>query len=643
MLKSPFRSAKTRKAIGYLLFLVISAVLLSVSYFHLLDNYELEFLDLRFNLRPKQHVTDKIVFVDIGDDTIEKLGRFPFDRTYHALVVKALSEAGARAIIFDIFFSEPHDHDKDFSGAIKDAGGVYLPYVLEIDEKQKGKILRADGYLAKTLDEITAGSKGAGHINILPDSDGKFRRIPLSIAYKDGLSPYISFLVSCDYLGMEQKAVKILPGRFLMLPDGRKVPLDEHSNMVINFSGKWADTYKHYSYVDVLQSYLSGITGQKPILDLRVFKDKICVIGLTAAGTVDLHPNPFETLYPGVGIHAEVFNSFLNNAFILRVSRAVNLAILIFLIFLTALITFRTKPIRALTLLVGAMFMFGIAGILLFNIFGMWIDLFYPMVMMGLVYLAVTFFKYIGEWKKRLVLENELDIARKIQESFLPKTLPSTAGLEISAAMFTARKVGGDLYDFVEFSPEELGVMIGDVSGKGIPASLFMAMVTGKFKFFAIAKADPGDMLSNLNASLVKESASNLFVTVFYLIFDLKNKKVTYSNGGHLPVAHLREGKKVEFLDVDEGAPLGLLDGPYSTGEIEIQNQDIFVLYTDGITEAMDENRQMYEKERLAACIERHRDLSAKALLGAIEKDVRRFEPKADQHDDMTIIVVKVE
>lgn len=631
-----------RKILTYAILGIIFFLILAASNFRLLDSYELETLDFRFKLRPKIPTTDKIALIEIGEDAIEKLGRFPFDRSYHALLVKALSEYKAKAVVFDIFFSEPHKDDAELEGAIKEAGNVYMPYVFDIDTKKSSKVSTASGYIAKNLDGFSLAAKGTGHINIAPDVDGKFRRIPLYVKYKGSLYPYVSFLISCDYLGIDQNKALLVPGRSVSLGRDLKIPLDERSNMIINFSGKWGSSYRHYSYVDVLQSYLAKLSGQKPILDLSVLKDKVCIIGLTAAGTVDLHPNPFETLYPGVGLHAEVFNSLINRSFITRASGAVNLGILIFLGLLVSLLTLRTRPVSMLTILIGIVAIFSLISVLLFNIFGLWIDLFNPVFIMVLLYLSFTLYKYIGEWKKRLVLENELDIARKIQESFLPKRMPQARGLSIAASMLTAHKVGGDLYDFLEFGPERLGVVIGDVSGKGIPASLFMAMVTGKIKFLATSNYEPKDLLAKLNSALTQESSSNLFITVFYSIFDTKNNVMHYASGGHLPIIYLKPGRRPEFLDVDEGAPLGLIEGPYSGKSIKLEKGDIVLFYTDGITEAMNAHREMYGARRLAAFVESHQELSPKALLSAIEKDVRRFEPRSQQHDDITMIAVKM-
>lgn len=624
----------------FVLPMIILSVLL-ISYLRLTDNYELETLDYRFLLRPSQAATDKVVLIEIGDDTLKNLGRWPLDRSYHALLVKALSGAGARAILFDMFFSEPREYDGEFENAIRDAGNVYIPFVFDLDAEKKSHYTSAKGYIAKNLPDISAAAKEEGHINIFPDIDGKFRRVPLLIKYNDTWYPYISFLVACDYLDIPVKDAKIIPGKYISFGD-MKIPLEDSSNMIINFSGRWGKTYKHYSYSDVIQSYLAPTIGQKPILDLNIFKDKVCVIGLTAAGTVDLHPNPFETLYPGFGIHAEIFNSMLNRRFIARASKEINLIILIVLMVLITITTLKTKPIKGFFILIAASIAFIFTGMLLFIVSRLWIDLFYPALILVLLYLSLTLYKYISEWKKRLLMENELSIAKKIQESFLPKRLPEISGINMAAAMFTARQVGGDLYDFKVFDSGRFGVMIGDVSGKGVPASLFMAMVTGAFKSFAVAGAMPQDVLANLNTKLVKESASDLFVTMFYSVFDLNNGRFEYANGGHLPVLHLSEENKHEFLDVENGAPLGLMDNTYSGAQINFNKGDLFIFYTDGVTEAMNAKRDMYEKERLVNVAKKNRHKPSRYILEAIEKDIRKFEPKPIQHDDITLIVVKI-
>ncbi len=627
---------------GLVIFPVLSLLILAGSYFRVFDVIELEALDLRFHLRPPIKMTEAVVLIEIADDTIQKLGRFPFDRSYHALLVKALSEAGAKSIVFDIFFSEPQKDDKDLMAAIKSAGNVYLPSVFELEAGPGSDMPVSSGYAVRSLEELNELAVGIGHINIIPDIDGKFRRVPAFIKFDGSLYPYLSILVSLDYLGIKKDDVKITPAKYAMLGPGIRMPLDDKSRMIVNYSGKWVNSYKHFSYVDILQSYLAGMSGEKANLDLGVFKNKVCIIGLTAIGTTDLHPNPFETIYPAVGIHAEIFNSIVNRNFIKRAGRVYNLFILVFISALVSAIVYRTKPIKGLMALIIAVAAFSAICVSAFSFFGIWIDMLYPILMMSVLYLFLTLHKYISEWKKRLLMEGELQIAKKIQESFLPKALPSIEGFDIAAAMFTARQVGGDLYDFVSLESNELGVMIGDVSGKGVPASLFMAMSAGAFKSFAIPGKRAEEVLLNLNAKLVRESSSNLFVTVYYSIFDTKSKTVSYANGGHLPILHLGRHKDAVFLDVTDGAPLGLMEGAYTGGAVNYSAGDIFVFYTDGVTEAMNQKGDMYGKERLLDVVEKNRAKPAKALVEAIEKDIRRYEPKSSQHDDITLIVLKV-
>lgn len=624
------------------LFIIIA--ILAGSYFRILESYELETLDLRFWLRPQMPTTDKVAIIEIGNDTISKLGRFPFDRINHAILIKALTEAGAKAIIFDIFFNEPNKDDEALALAIKESGNVYLPFVFQLEHSRRNSIATASSFEEKELSIFEENLKGSGHINIIPDVDGKYRRVPLYIKYGPKLYPSISFLAACDQLNITQDNIKVVPGKYIELTAGEKIPLDENSNMIVNFSGKWCNTYKHYSYVDIMQSYLVAITSSdsKPILDLSVFKDKLCIIGLTAVGTSDTHPNPFDTLYYAVGIHAEVINSILRKNFITKVSRETNLFILMLLSLAVTLAVLKTKPLKGLIALLALIATFFLFCIILFNYFGIWIDMLYPIVIMAVVYLSCNLYKYMTEWKRRLVLENELQIAKKIQESFLPKEVPSDEKFDIEAVMFNARQVGGDLYDFVKFGDDRLGVMIGDVSGKGVPSSLFMAMTVSAFKTFSTPGSMPEEVLFQLNSKIVKEFSSNLFVTVFYAIFDTKNKILVYANGGHPPLLYLSGGKGYELLDVDEGKPLGLMDGTYSGRQINFKAGDVFIFYTDGVTEAMNSKREMYEVKRLIAAAEKNKNNSAKVIIKNIEKDIRKFEPRQIQHDDMTLIVVKI-
>jgi len=633
---------RPQNTVFVLIFLGLSILFLCGSYFRIFENSELSSLDLRFRLRGPLPVTDKIAIIEIGDDTIQKLGRFPFDRRYHALLTKILSENGAKALMFDIFFSEADKKDPEFQQAIKEAGNVYLPYVFDVGAGVKQRILQAQGYVAQNLDSFQEYAAGSGHINVLPDLDGKYRRVPLLIKYKDAFYPYLSLRLILDYLAVDPKSIKLKPGEYFQWDPNTRIPLDEESNMIVNYAGRWGEYYKHYSFVDVLRSYASLQSGQKPFLDLNVFRNKICLIGLTATGTTDLHPNPFASLYPALSIHADLINSILNHRFITRVSRVGNLVILLILGASLFWGVFTAKPLKGFLVFSGMVLFYGILSIVLFATCGWWLDMVYPLFGLLVVYLSCALFMSIQEWKKKLFMDNELQIARTIQESFLPKSLPIIPGLDVAAIMHTARRVGGDLYDFYAFEHNRLGVMIGDVSGKGIPASLFMTTVSGAFKFFALPEVHPQEALHRLNVKLTRESSSKLFVTMFYAIFDLENRMMSYSNGGHQPVMYLSRNAPVRFLDVEDGYPLGLLDSDYSGNQVSFYSGDIFIFFTDGVTEARNRSAHLYGNDRFVSVVEKHRSASAQEILTAIEKDLRGFEPVYRQSDDITCIVLKV-
>ena len=639
--------AGIKKATVYVSLPALFILLLLASYTHFFDSIELDTLDLRVQLRPKPTTSDKIVFVEIDDETLKTFGQYPLPREYHAGLIKALTDAGARSIFFDIIFSDATNAASDdaLKEAIRDAKNIYLPYSFYLGPAQTArkhaKTTQALTWASQTREDFSLFAKGLGHINVAADPDGKYRKIPLYIGFNNTLYPFASFLLGCEYLGINEKEVKFIPGKSVACSKDLSIPLDENSNLLVNFTSPWVSAYTHVSYRDVYNAYLSSLIGQKSPFDTTILKDKICIICLTATGTTDLHPNAFDALYPAAGIHAEVINSMITKKFIVRAPAIVNILLLIVLSVIIALVSLKTKPVKGFFLSLLGVFTFVGAGFLLFDIFGVWIDLFLPAAVTGVLYTGFNLYKYVSEWKKRLLFEQELDIAKKIQQSFLPKSIPEVKGLTIAATMLTAKEVGGDLYDFVEFDESRIGVMIGDVSGKGVPASLFMAMAIGAFGFFTARELKPCETLGSLNAKLAGDNSSNLFVTVFYAIFDTGAHTVTCANGGHMPLLRVTQAGEANYIDAEEGMPLGIIEGPYSQNSAHFSSGDTFIFYTDGVTEATNARGQMYGKERLIEIARAKRSLSAQEIRDAIALDVRKFEPKSMQHDDMTLIIVK--
>lgn len=621
---------------------IVVLIVLVLSYSRVFDVYELPLLDLRYKMRPTLPIYNKIAFIEIADDSIKKIGSWPFDRKYHALLVKALSSAGVKQIIFDMFFSEKKIGDEGFAEVIKEAGNVYMPYVFSGIVGHELDLPLSEEYDALLIDAFDAVCKGTGHINIIPDIDGTYRRIPPFIKYHGRLYPHITFLAAVNYMGLSIDSVEVVPTKYVKIKDDIFVPLDLHSNIIVNFIGKWTETFRHYSYIDILTSYIASLEGNKGVVDLKELKDAICFVGVTATAGPDIHPSPYEYLYPGVGVHASLFNSIIYKKFVSRTSRPVNMLILILLCSVTYFCAMRRRKSQSVFYLVGSVTTFFIFATVLFIITGIWIDVFYPVLMVTLVYLGLTFFKYVTEMQKREVLEKELSIAKDIQQSFLPTVKPKVAGIDLEAKMLTARQVGGDLYDFFDISDKKVGVMIGDVSGKGVPAALYMAKVVGEFKSYA-REESLSNALSMLNNRLIAESTSSLFVTLAYIVFDMEKMVSRFSLGGHMPTLMLRpDEKEPRMLDLKVGMPLGMMEGAFEEGSVDIKKGDLFVLYTDGVTEAMNMKNEMFEEEGLIRVVKQHRTDNVGALVEAIHKAVTKYAGKAPQHDDITVIAIKI-
>jgi len=624
------------------LFIILSLIIGGVSWFRLIDSYELILLDLRFKSRPLQKINSQIAIIEIADDTLDNLGRWPLPRDYHATLVKVLSDCGARAIIFDLLFSEPTKADALLKEASRRAGNVYYPYALGLKQKKNG-FWQAEGFDAELLPQLAAVAKGKGHANVLADSDGKRRRIPLFINYRGQFMPQLSLKAACDYLNINPEEIRIFPGRFAQLGQSLRIPIDQEAAALVNLAGGWKETFQHYSYGNILIDYANREVQQELPPQLAELKDKICFVGLTATGTADLNPSALEPVYPMVGLHANFFNSVVTGNFLRRAGRLTNLVILGLLCLVTILLTFKTKPVIGILYQSGLLILFAAGGWLLFLLAGLWIDLFLPIVVCLSVYLGANIFRYIKELHSRELLEKELSIARNIQRSFLQEVPEGLKGADISVGMDTAHHVGGDLYDFVNFPDGRVGLMVGDVSGKGVPAALFMAQVISLFRNFAGSTSSPSETLAKLNQRISRESKSGLFVTMAYIVYNPVQRQISLASAGHLPPLLLRSSQPIEKIEVSEGIPIGLMEeAEFTQKELNLAQGDVFLMYTDGITEARNKRGKEIAEEQVIQALKDKQGLSSQQAIGVLQGTVRAFVGGAPQHDDITIMALRV-
>jgi sigma-B regulation protein RsbU (phosphoserine phosphatase) len=237
--------------------------------------------------------------------------------------------------------------------------------------------------------------------------------------------------------------------------------------------------------------------------------------------------------------------------------------------------------------------------------------------------------------------DQELAKAREIQEGLLPKKIPQVRGLEVAGAWQPASTVGGDYFDVLKFSERKIGVCIGDVVGKGISAALLMANLQASFRAFASEEVSPSTLVGKLNEVISNNIAPDKFVTFCYCMIDTTDNGFTYASAGHCPpILFHKSGEAIPLRE--GGTPLGIFpDRKYENGALRLESGDRLVLYTDGITEAMNSDEQEFGERRLVEIGSRNIALGASELLAAIEKEVIGFCNGSFQ-DDFTLVVVEV-
>ena len=245
------------------------------------------------------------------------------------------------------------------------------------------------------------------------------------------------------------------------------------------------------------------------------------------------------------------------------------------------------------------------------------------------------------EMRERERVEQELRVARSIQQASLPKEVPQLEGWQITPFYQPAREVGGDFYDFHLLSGGRLGLVVGDATGKGVPAALVMSTSLGMLQLAsrALDSSSPGEVLEQVNETLFARIPSNMFVTCFYAILEPNSGSLTYANAGH-DLPYLRHGGEVKELRA-RGMPLGLMPGmSYEEKEVTLDAGDSTLFYSDGLVEAHDSQREMFGFERLQTLVSEHGE--KRTLGNLLLEELYSFVAEGwEQQDDITLLTVR--
>jgi diguanylate cyclase (GGDEF)-like protein len=345
--------------------------------------------DIPYSGTAKVGGNPNIVIVEITDSDIDKVGRWPWKRSWHAAITAALSNLGAKIIYFDIIFSEsaPAEDDAVFEEAIKVSKNVYLPFAFP------GRTSDIKTALFP-IERFSSLIKGTGSINIYPDIDGTFRRIPLVFGAEKKIWPHSALKIAMDYAGLNIKEIK--PSYILLSNDKEwfKIPLAEENTMVINWIGQWKSTFKHHGFLDVLAAYGDLLQNKKPKLNINNFKDSICLVAVTAIGLYDIRSVPLQPEYPSIGIIATVISNILDKKFLKPLPSWVNILVLYLLSLIPAFLIFGEKPLRETAFILLACGVYFGTNFLIFRN-GALLQLTTPLLGLFLSFLAVETYNFL--------------------------------------------------------------------------------------------------------------------------------------------------------------------------------------------------------------------------------------------------------
>lgn len=675
--------------------LLILACILVATASHLpVERLRVAWFDTYQKLMPRERSSEPVTIVEVDASALSRFGQWPWPRTRLAELIDRVGNLGALAIGLDMVLPEPDQTSPEAlmarvgpdNPALTDALSRLPAYdeVLAATIRRHPVVLGASGfdaaapstsagfrtwpmtgtggpithavrqypYALASLPRFQAAASGQGLVSADLER-GVVRRVPMVSKLGPAYVPAFVLELIRVAIGAPEVELEAAAGAVAALRVGDlRVPTQSTGKIWIHFSRPSGQRY--VSAVDVLDG--KAATG--------AFKDKIVIVGLTGMGLMDYKTTSLGDYVPGVEAHAQMIESFFDGRHLVRPSWMA-LAEASALGLLGSILIWGVPVLRrhvALSLALVSLASVCAAGFALFRWPGLLFDAALPMI--GLSVVCTSLFasalaqadheRRSSQRSLRVAREaaarvaGELEAARRIQLGILPSaqtSFPHETRFELAAIVEPARAVGGDLYDFFMLDRDRLFLHIADVSGKGIPASLFMAITKVLIKSVALREDVHRERqsLTQANIEISRDNPEALFVTAFAAILDVRTGHLRYWTAGH-DTPYLCERGVVGQLDrSSSGPPLCVLeDYEYQEQECQLHPGSMLVLFTDGVSEAQDAEGSLYGKERLR---ERLQSLpqacTAQGAMTAIQEDVARFVNGAPAADDFTLLVLR--
>lgn len=652
--------------------------------------------DLAQRLMPRDYVETPVRIVEIDEASLARFGQWPWPRTLVADLVNRIADAGPAVLGLDVIFSEPDRLSPDQLAAVP---GLPADLAAQLAGLPASELALADAFrrvptvfgvgplnevrppdgpvratpvavegddptaalfsykgLLRSLPVLAAAERGRGALSGDADADGVVRRAPLVLLAEDRMVP----LLSVEMLRVAQRAPLLT-----VLGDANGMTGVRVGEFTLP-TDRRGRAWPHFTPA-LSHRYISAGALLDGSADATALQGAIVILGVTGLGLVDVKQTPLGPMQ-GAEVHAQIIESALLGALLLRPGALQTWEFA--LVLLAGLVVVLVLPfhrpqvavaaqLALVVILAAAGFAAWRSGLLVDTVSPVWSSSLLFAVMLGAALraaeaarrrLALALQK---EREAKARLEGELGAARAIQMGLLPRRFPAfphRTDIDLHALIEPARTVGGDLYDFVLLDENYLFFSIGDVSGKGIPAALFMAMTREVLHSAALRlRLALGDILTEANAKIaaagtdmLAEGADMMFVTLFAGVLDLRDGALIYASAGHDAPFVLDGRAAPRQLLPAGGPPLGCVDDfVYPLEQARLAPGETLVLFTDGVTEAQNAARELYSPARLEAVLAAQRSLEAKALNAAVRADLHGFVAAAEQYDDITLLAVR--
>jgi len=618
------------------------------------------FFDGYQRLMPRSRDTAPAVIVAIDEPSLDARGQWPWPRPMVAELLRAILATRPAAVGVDVLFVEPDrasaDGDTVLADAIDDgkvvlgvAGLEYrdrrFPFPpqaapVRISGGREPPLRRFDGQLQSRV-EVNRAAAGRGLIS--SDARGVVRRVPLLARIGQVIVPALSVEMVRVATGAPLLRLADRGGERLELGIGQlAVPLQSDGSLYVYFGRHDA------SRIISAEDLLSGRASPEQL------REKFVLLGVTGLGLLDFQSTPLGERIPGVEVHAQLLEQIFDGRYLWRptASAWLEAGLLVLAGIALVLAVPAVRPWMSAMVLAAILAILAAGGLAAFRA-GYLINVAAPAIGAALLFaalLAATLAE--ADRQRRLLREaqarvaGELEAARRIQMGLLPAPRQLFAGegrFSIETLLEPARVVGGDFYDCFMLDRHRLFFLVGDVSGKGLPASLFMALAKSLLKSIALrGDGDPAAVLRAANAEISRDNPESMFVTVFAAMLDARSGRVDFCNAGHEPPVAGRPGEMPRRIRDSGGPPLCVIQGyAYTGSHLMLAPRGWLCALSDGVTEAMNPAGELYSATRLLAALAESPSNDPADLIAQVRRDVSAFATGAEQSDDVTLVCAR--